>query len=231
MLIHEAFVPDDLLDEYLDRSRPWFIAGMPKSPSGGRPRRKKKRVPVGSHEFLLVSTSGRPYATITETPEGKGRDEAEIKRRVAQAATRFRTQIARVAKSLNMTLPTTRYEFGPHTVRGSCGYGMFLVYDEKAAAQYLGDTIDMVLEAYSAIDGAHVDSSCLVGFQVGPSRPTSAPRALVPTAEPVTSDYAAEVKTLISDFKADLLTREEFDRAKAALNDRYSEDDPEERAA
>lgn len=223
VLIHEAFLPDDLLDEYLERSRPWFIAGMPQPHSGGRKRRKKKRSPVEPHEFLLVSTSGRPYATIGETRDGENRDEAEMKRRANQAGQRFQTQMARVARSLKMKLPKTKYEFGPHSVRGACGYGMFLVYDEKAAAQYLGDTIETVRDAYSAIDGAHVDSSCLVGFQVGPVRPAPAAPAppAVPAAPAAPSDYAADLKELTSDFKNKLLTREEFDMAKAALSRRF----------
>ena len=223
VLIHEAFLPDDLLDEYLERSRPWFIAGMPKPHSGGRKERKKKRAPVRPHKFLLVSTSGRPYATIGETRDGKNRDEAELKRRANQAGQRFQNQMARVARSLEMKVPNTKYEFGPHSVRGACGYGMFLVYDEKAAAQYLGDTIETVRDAYSAIDGAHVDSSSLVGFQVGPARPASTASAppTVPAAPAAPSDYAAELKELTSDFKNELLTREEFDMAKAALNERF----------
>lgn len=223
VLMHDAFLPDDLLDEYLERSRPWFIAGMPKPPEAGRRGRKKKRAPVKPHEFLLVSTSGRPFACIDETPDGKNRDAAELRRRAGQAGLRFQMQMAQMARTLKMSVPNTKYEFGPHSVRGACGYGMFLVYDEKAAAQYLGDTIDTALDAYSAIDGAHVDSSCLVGFQVRPSRPTHA--APVPAVPP--KDYAAELKELTSDFKGGLLTREEFDRAKAALNQRYAAEERE----
>jgi integrase len=220
VLLHEAYLPDDLLDEYLERTRPWFIAGRPTS-GKSRPRRprKRKRSPVKQHQFLLVSTSGRPFACLSETKNGQNRDEGELKRRASQAGRRFQAQMAAMARRFNMPVPSTKYEFGPHSVRGSCGFGIFLLHDEKAAAQYLGDTIDTVRDAYSAIDGSHVDSSGLVGFEVARAAQTVAATKAVPGA-----DYAAELKELIGDLKAELVTREEFDRAKASLNKRYDND-------
>lgn len=236
VLLHEAYLPDDLLDEYLNVSRPCFMRDLGANYSGpasaansssatsseGEParghRRPRPRVrPSPSrHQFLLVSTSGRPFACLEERPDGSGRDERELKRRATQLGRRFQTQMAAVARSLEMTLPTRKYEFGPHAVRGACGYGIFLLHDGKAAAQYLGDTIDTALEAYSSIDGSHVDSSGLVGFNVAPPKP------VVPVATPVSNDYAGELKELTSDFKQGLITREEFDKAKTALNARFA---------
>lgn len=234
VLLHDAYLPDDLLDEYLNVTRPWFMrnrgaaAGTAsfRSPltsyptvgegTGSRPPRTRARPSPSQHQFLLVSTSGRPFACLTERPDGSGRDERELKRRATQLGRRFQTQMAAVARSLEMTLPTRKYEFGPHAVRGACGYGIFLLFDAKAAAQYLGDTIDTALEAYSSIDGSHVDSSGLVGFHVAPPKPAAA------VAAPVSNDYAGELKELTSDFKQGLITREEFDRAKKALNARFA---------
>jgi hypothetical protein len=217
VLLHEAYLPDDLLDEYLERTRPWFIAGLPAS-GKSRPRRprKRKRAPVKQHQFLLVSTSGRPFACLSETKNGQNRDEGELKRRANQAGRRFQAQMAAMARRFNMPVPSTKYEFGPHSVRGSCGFGIFLLHDEKAAAQYLGDTIDTVRDAYSAIDGSHVDSSGLVGFEVARAAQTVADTKAVPGA-----DYVSELKELIAALKAGLVTREEFDRAKASLSKRY----------
>jgi integrase len=237
VLLHEAYLPDDLLDEYLNVTRPWFMrnrgvtnigpATASNSPSTTmsegevtsghrRPGRPKARPNPTAHEFLLVSTSGRPFACLAERPDGSGRDERELKSRAGQLGRRFQSQMAAMARSLKMTLPTRKYEFGPHSVRGACGYGIFLLFDAKAAAQYLGDTIDTALAAYSSIDGSHVDSSGLVGFNVAPSKPA------VAVATPITSDYAGELKELTSDFKQGLITREEFDRAKASLHARFA---------
>lgn len=210
--LHDEYLPDDLLDEYLKRSRPWFIAGRP----GIKRTTPLKREPVEPHQFLLVSTSGRPFADPKETKDGEKRDEAVIKRRAAQAGQRVQTQMAKMARKFKMTVPSGKFEFGAHPVRGSCGYGIFLLHDEKAAAQYLGDTIDTALDAYSAIDGSQVDSSCLVGFEPNPIK-----RARDSAAEPIAQDYAAELKELTADYKDGLLTRQEFERAKAALNERY----------
>lgn len=223
VLIHEAYLPDDLLDEYLERTRPWFIAGRPtpRKP-GSRRARKPKRSKEQSHPFLLVSTSGRPFACLAETDKGENRDEAELKRRAGQAGRRFQAQMAKMARRFGMPLPTDKYAFGPHAVRGSCGFGIFLLHDEKAAAQYLGDTIETVRAAYSAIDGSHVDSSGLVEFQVAPAQAAVPPAPVGPAAEATGADYASELKELIGELKANLITRDEFDLAKAALHDRYA---------
>jgi integrase len=235
VLLHEAYLPDDLLDEYLNVTRPWFMrnrdvtntgpAAATNSPStttsegeaasGHRRPRPRVRPNPTAHQFLLMSTSGRPFACLAERPDGSGRDERESKTRAGQLGRRFQTQMATMARSLKMSLPTRKYEFGPHSVRGACGYGIFLLYDAKAAAQYLGDTIDTALEAYSSIDGSHVDSSGLVGFNVAPPKPAA-------VAPVVANDYAGELKELTIDFKQGLITREEFDRAKAALNGRFA---------
>jgi integrase len=232
VLIHPAYLPDDLLDEYLERSRPWFLKGrpIPRKPGSWRPR-KPKRSRVQPHSFLLVSTSGRPFACLSETKNGQNRNEGELKRRAGQAGRRFQAQMATMARRFDMPVPSNKYSFGPHSVRGSCGFGIFLLHDEKAAAQYLGDTIETVRAAYSAIDGAHVDSSGLVGFHVAPSSPSASPAMLAPAASAMTAapsaidaDYASELKELVGELKAGLITRNEFDRAKASLNKRYDND-------
>ena len=207
-VIHAAYLPDDILDEYLERSRPWFMRA--RSVSARRTERA-----ASSHEFLIVSTSGRPYACLSETYSGGGRNEREMKRRAGQHGRRFQARMARHARSAGLAMPTGKYDFGPHTVRGSCGFGIFLRLDAKAAAQYLGDTVETALEAYSAIDGSHVDSSCLVGFEVGLRKTAS------PAERPVHNDYAAELRELVASLKEGLLTRDEFNRAKAALGRRW----------
>jgi integrase len=173
VLVQTEYVPDDLLVEYLDRSRPWFIAGKPVE--NAKPRRcgrakstTPKRAAVKPHPWLFVSTSGREFGCPEETPDGAGRRKKAFKRRCAQAGLRFKVQMSAAAREVNMLLPGHRYEFGPHSVRGSCGFGVFLSHGAQAAAHYLGDEEDTVRDAYSSINGIHVDSSCLVGLDMGP---------------------------------------------------------------
>jgi hypothetical protein len=182
VLIQSEYVPDDLLTEYLDRSRPWFMAGKP-AESGEEPETQarvrkgavEKRPPAKPHDWLLVSTSGRGYGCPEEKTDGTGRNKRAFKNRCAQAGLRFKVAMSAVALSAGKLLPGTRYEFGPHSVRGSCGYGVFLIHGDagvQMAAHYLGDEEDTVREAYSSINGVHVDSSCLVGIVMVPQLDT-----------------------------------------------------------
>jgi integrase len=175
VLVQAALVPDDLLSEYLDRSRPWFISGRSVEESAGAPRsagfRKsapRKRAAVTPHEWLLISTSGREFGCREEKRDGTGRRKTPFKQRCGQAGQRFKVQMSAAAREANMPLPKRRFEFGPHAVRGSCGYGLFLLHGVQKAAHYLGDQEDTVRDAYSSINGIHVDASCLVGLDMGP---------------------------------------------------------------
>lgn len=175
VLIQAALVPDDLMAEYLDRSRPWFIEGRAAEESEGMSRlsgRRKsatrKRAAVSPHEWLLISTSGREYGCREEKPDGTGRRKTAFKNRCGQAGLRFKVQMSVAAREAGMPLPERRFEFGPHSVRGACGYGLFLLYGVQKAAHYLGDEEDTVRDAYSSINGIHVDASCLVGLDMGP---------------------------------------------------------------
>ncbi len=170
-LVQSEFVPDDLLFEYLDRSRVWFMAGKPTEEGQTMPVRKRpprKRVAVQPHDWLLVSTTGREFGCREEEPDGFGRRKKAFKSRTTQVGQRFKVQMSAVARTAKKVLPGNRYEFGPHSVRGACGYGLFLAHGVQAAAHYLGDEEDTVRDAYSSINGIHVDSTCLVGLDMGP---------------------------------------------------------------
>jgi len=186
VLVQADFIPDDLLNEYLDRSRPWFMAGKPiESPSvrpcpHNRTDNEDARTAL-FHPWLLVSTSGRGYGCPEETADGEGRNKTAFASRCNQAGTRFKAQISLAALEAGMMLPGKRYEFGPHSVRGSCGYGVFLHHGRQKAAHYLGDEENTVAEFYSSINGIHVDSSCLIGIDIGPQLGTADPAATTPS--------------------------------------------------
>ena len=183
VLVQSEFVPDDLLSEYLERSRPWFIAGKPADEGESGPRRvsrrkfaPSKRAAAKPHEWLLVSTSGREFGCPEEKPDGSGRRKKEFKHRCAQAGLRFKVQMSKAARVAETALPGHKYEFGPHAVRGACGYGVYLMHGNQGlqkAAHYLGDEEETVRNAYSSINGIHVDSSCLVGLDMGPQLNTN----------------------------------------------------------
>jgi hypothetical protein len=68
---------------------------------------------------------------------------------------------ARFQKALGRGIPTHRYEFGLHALRGSCAYAIYVEEGLGAAAAYLGDTEETTRKSYSAIDGLNVDSRVL----------------------------------------------------------------------
>lgn len=213
VLVQSEFVPDDLLEEYLDRTRPWFLAGKPaentrvavRRPGRGK-RQPRKCARVMDHPWLLISTSGRGFGCPEEHLDGTGRRKMDFKRRCAQAGQRFKTQMSTAARDAGMFLPGRRYEFGPHSVRGACGYGVFLMHGNQGlqkAAHYLGDDEDTVRDAYSSINGIHVDSSCLVGLDMGPqlntrgvSDPSARMRLLVSALESGAMEQAAFLKAV-----------------------------------
>jgi hypothetical protein len=206
VLVQPAFVPDDLLETYLTRTRPWLAARWAENPSADA---------RGIHrQFLLVSTSGRPYGCVEEDEHGQNRDETGFKQRTNQAGRRFTTQMAQLARSLKMPAPGGKYMSGPHTVRGSCGYGVFLRQGLQAAAHYLGDTEETVSDAYSAIDGKHVDSSCLVGLDVRPqltlqpSEKSGLSGTAADSQAGATAEYVAELESRIAALTAELASRE-----------------------
>ncbi len=217
VLLQSEYVPDDLLSEYLDRSRPWFVAGKPAEEGRVVARRAghgkaapRKRAPVKPHPWLFVSTSGREFGCREEHPDGTGRRKTAFKRRCAQAGSRFKVQMSAAAREANMVLPGNRYEFGPHSVRGSCGYGVFLEYGDRGvqkAAHYLGDEEDTVRDAYSSINGIHVDSSCLVGLDMGPQLNTRR------------SEVGTRLQALVDALETGAIRGAEFLRAAAEVLD------------
>lgn len=204
VLVQPAFVPDDLLETYLTRTRPWLAARWAEDPAADA---------KGVHrQFFLVSTSGRPYGCVEEDEHGQNRDETGFKRRTNQAGRRFTVQMAQLARTLGMPVAGGKYMGGPHTVRASCGYGVFLRQGLQAAAHYLGDTETTASDAYSAIDGEHVDSSCLTALDVRPQlslRPADAGATGLPPASraAASAEYIAELEDRVAALTAELERR------------------------
>lgn len=205
VLVQPAFVPDDLLEFYLTRTRPWLAARWEEDPAA-----HAKQV---HRQFLLVSTSGRPYGCVEEDELGGNRDGMAFKLRTNQAGRRFTAQMAQLARKLGLPVARGKYMAGPHTVRASCGYGVFLRQGLQAAAHYLGDTESTARDAYSAIDGEHVDSSCLMALDVRPQlalQPSDA-RALSSAAPSpradATAEYVAELESRLAALTAELASR------------------------
>lgn len=180
--LHTDYVPDDVLDEYLSRTRPYFMTAN---------HIRKGRHPVPDHPFLFVNERGKPYGYLYEEmdaaiaavivapmpgeePVGMAQRRATAQRRVRERferAFRYRANahgerikraMVRYATEFHLARSGRKYEFGLHPLRISCGFAIYLLEGIGAAAAYLGDTENTVKESYSAISGINVDSRCLL---------------------------------------------------------------------
>jgi hypothetical protein len=191
VMLQPAFVPDDLLTEYLDRTRAFFMREL--HIGRGRPDAVK------SHPFLLVSAEGTAYGCVEERKDGTGRKWKAFRRRARQHSQRFKTHMARAAVRHGLALPGRKHEFGLHVVRGACGYAVYHQLGVVAAADYLGDTIETVERAYSAKSGMLVDSSILRGLDMRPKLTLAVARG--GKGADRDHDVARRVKALLRDFE------------------------------
>ncbi len=223
--LHAEYVPDDILTEYLRSTRPYFMSRLKKS--------RPKHSALVDHPFLLVNTEGVPYGCVEEDRDGRGRDEMAFKARVGKHGQRFRQQFLRIAAELEMPVPSHSYEFGLHPIRNVCGYGIFHLLGETAAANYLGDEPGQVLKSYAAIDGLMVDSTALKGLVVDQrqgrtktpltSEAMAAALSVVDetTADNSSADYATELERLLHRHDTGLIDTEELGLLKSKLRRRF----------
>lgn len=148
--LRESLCPAWLEKEYLDRSRPWFMA---------RDATNKQR-----HDFLLVDAWGAPYGCIEESPDGSGRETSSHDVRKADLREAFQDMLMPIAASIGLAIPTAQGEFAPHAIRNVFGYAIFQEFGLTAAANYLGDHVVSVENTYAAVDGTLVDASGLTDF-------------------------------------------------------------------
>lgn len=227
VMLQPVYVPDDLLEEYLISTRPFFMRDthlIERRQRGGERAARSHR--VQDHAFLLVNTQGVPYGCVEETLDGKGRDGAAFAVRAASHGRRLQWALALEAVRAGLTLPTHKYEFGLHCIRGACAFGIFVHQGEQAAAHYLGDAPQTVLSAYAAIDGTLVDSSALVAVDLGPKlalrKSAPATTKQEPRPSTVTADYAEELDKIVARFERGLIDEAEFQAARAAIRIRFA---------
>jgi len=224
--LHAEYVPDDILEEYLESSRPFFMARRAKSMA---------KDPASDHPFLLVNTEGQPYGCVEEDLDGRGRDEMALKGRVGRHGQRFRQQFLRIAARLGMAVTGNRYEFSPHPIRNVCGYAIYHLLGETAAANYLGDEPAQVLKSYAAVDGLMVNSAAMTGMVVDEAlaakrskksadTPAMSPLSLTSTAHNGEGDYEDEMDGLLRAYGGGAINAEELKLMMTRLRKRFNRD-------
>lgn len=213
VLLQHVYVPDDLLAEYLDRSRPYFMRDH--HMAKGRPESVK------SHEYLLVNTTGAGYPVVGTGVAAKGAQERAFAERVGSHGRFMKLAMAAAAVRAGLTLPRHKWEFGLHCIRGACGYGIYVLKGRQAAAHYLGDSESTAESAYAAIDGKLVDSSALVAVDMTPQLSITPASGASRSAGVADQDYAAQLDRVLERWERGTITEAEAQAARAALRARF----------
>lgn len=222
VILQPAYLPDDVLSLYLECTRSFFMRDQYLRPHrvGGKGPKVTRPELVKEHAYLLVSTRGHGYGVDDLS------DESEVLRLAQRAQDHGRNLqrfLAREAVRCGLKLPGRRYELGTHVIRGVFAYALYVMTKSaQVAAHYLGDEEQTVRTNYSAISGVHVDSSALIGFDVGPQVGIAAPHETSAT-EPTTTlseggeaEYLAKMEALRADRRAGIIDQTEFEELKAA---------------
>lgn len=203
----EAYVPGWLEEEYLERSRPFFL--------------ERFREETGEdHPWLFVKPDGAPWGCLREGENGEDRDAAGWEIRKGQFRWNWQCRLTTLAFDLDMEVPIQPGHFTPHCVRNVFGYAFFQAEGVMAAANYLGDDPSSVRGHYGEVSGVEVDAGTLrEGFGEGASPDTD---RTTPSGWQDSGGYASMLRNLVDMRREGEITREEFERAKADLNDRHS---------
>jgi hypothetical protein len=145
--VREKWLPTWFLDLYFGTIRP-TIAG---------PHAESE----GSNPFVLLNpNSGRPFGCAEEMADGSGRNERALKSRKGQIGDLWKHHVAEAFVALNFLVPIGAQRFTMHIVRNVGGHWVFQHHGLTAAANFLGDSPQSVLNTYAALDGEAVDTTC-----------------------------------------------------------------------
>jgi hypothetical protein len=205
--LRERYCPVWIEEEYLARSRPFFLA----------------RAGVEEHDWLFLDAQGRPYGCTEESDDGEGRDDIKHSERVADLRNFWCDQLMAVAASLGLEIPYEQGEFAPHVLRNVFGYLLYQTMSRKDAANYLGDQVASVEETYASCDGVHVDvSEAMVdGLSLIKSEVEDFAR-VAPAPAAVPGEMSAELALLMQAKNEGYMSDELFVAAMADLNRRYA---------
>lgn len=234
VLLQPAYLPDDILMYYLEHTRPYLMRDQYLRPHrvGGRGPKVTRPERVQDHPFFLVTTRGTAYGVLDlQDPE----QVLYLAQRAEAHGRNLTTFLAREAVRCKLKLPGRKYELGPHAIRGVFAYALYVMTrSAQMAAHYLGDQESTVASNYSAISGVHVDSSALIGFNVGPQvgaaslaadtsmRPTAATAAHVAGGHDAgEATYLAKMEALLSDRRSGFITQAQCVAMAAAYERQY----------
>lgn len=200
----EKYVPDWLEEEYLERSRPFFL--------------ERFREETGTdHPWLFVKPDGSPWGCLGEDEDAAGRDAAGWEIRKSQFRRTWQCRLTTLAFDLDLDVPIEPGHFTPHCVRNVFGYAFYQGQGEMAAANYLGDDPSSVRGHYGEVSGVEVDAGTLAeGFgEVGSlgTDPATSSGGRKP------GSYASMLRDLVDMRRQGEISDEEFQRAKADLNE------------
>lgn len=235
VLLQPAYLPDDLLEFYLARTRSFFMREQYLQVGRARgPWKKGGAALVQDHPFFLVSTRGNAYGVERLD------DEAEVLRLAQRAqdhGKNLKAFLAREAVRCGLVLPGRKYELGPHVIRGVFAYALYVMTKSaQVAAHYLGDEENTVRLNYSAISGVHVDSSVLIGFEAGPrfgafamgtvvadvSALPRTPRAA--TEQELEAEYLMKMEELRQDRRNGIIDQVGFEELRTAYRRQFQRD-------
>jgi hypothetical protein len=219
VLLQPAYMPDDILDFYLNVTRPYLMKGQwtEERRRGARGITKSRPDKVQEHPFFLVNTTGAAYGV-----EDLESEESLLVLRT-RAATHGRSMLGTLtarAVACGLTVPRHKRELGPHAIRGVFAYALYLVTGSiSAAAHYLGDTEETAAAAYSRISGVHVDSSSVIGFDV--SAQISLVGALQKSNVVQDDEFIERMEELRKDRRDGVISDEAYTRLVEAYTKRY----------
>lgn len=192
-------LPDDVLQYYLTVTRPYFMRKL----DGG----------AEAHPFLFMNAQGKPLGCPEETSDGKGRVTKKFNSRMNSYRSRWAGTIARHAALAGAPVPPRAYGvLGFHTVRRVHGFMVYLEVGLEAAANYLGDHPNSVMDRYAGVSGEFIDVAALRDVALCKQLPAST--TALPAPEAAGRD---ELDVLLRAWGAGLLTAEEFAARKQAL--------------
>lgn len=218
VLLQPAYLPDDILDHYLTVTRPFLMEGQWLEARRRGRRGDVKALPekVRHHPFFLVTTKGDPYGVEDL------KDPKSLLKLTDRANAHGRAMLGTLTKhavACDLELPRHKYELGLHTIRGVFAYALYLVTGRiSAAAHYLGDTEATATEAYSRVSGVHVDSSAVIGFDVG-AQISLSNKGEKPRDE--NDEFIEEMEKLRKDRREGVISEEAYQRLEAAYLKRY----------
>ncbi len=193
--LREAILPAWLERLYVEETRPFLME-----------RAIQKGTLARRHDFLFLTPStGRPltqgwYPRLDDDWQQAG---IRVRKGVQALRCRWEAAASQAAARRGLEWPTRFAEGGLHAVRNSMAAGLFQRFGVMAAANFLGDAPESVLDTYGTVDGTLVDVSALDAEAITPLAAVEmqGPEATKPVTDPP-EDLTSENRRLREELAA-----------------------------